>query len=117
MSLLFAVLLGALAVIVVTTPAIYFGLSYLADEEAVAYAERVTYHRSVAIAVLGTIIWATLHVFFGWIPIVGLLLPPLAWIGVLKRYTASDWPTAVVVGVIAWAPSALAYRGVAILAL
>lgn len=115
MSLLVTAILGVLALILVTTPAVYFGLSFLADEDAVAYGGRVTFHRAVAIAVLGTLVWATLHVFFGWIPVVGLLLPPLAWIGVLKRYTESDWPTAVVVGIIAWAPSALAYRGAGIL--
>lgn len=115
MSLLVTAVLGVLALILVTTPAIYFGLSYLADEAAVAYAERVTYHRAVALAILGTLVWATLHVFFSWIPVIGLILPPLAWIGVLKRYTACDWPTAIIVGIIAWVPSALAYRGAGIL--
>lgn len=117
MSLLLAAIFGALLLLLVTTLAVYFGLSYLAAEEATDYDEPVTARRSVAIAVGGTTIWGAVHVFFGWIPVIGLLLPPIAWVGVLKHHTDSDWWTATVVSVIAWGPSALAYRGVGILLL
>lgn len=117
MGLIFTALLGLSALILVTIPAIYYSLLYRAAENAVEYDGPVTYRQAGVIAVSGTIIWGAIHVFFGWIPVVGLLLPPIAWIGSLKHYTDSDWPTAIVCGIIAWAPSALTYRGVAIIIL
>lgn len=116
MSLLIAAILGVVAVLVVTAPGIYFGLSYLAVEQVTSHEQAVTPYRAIAIAVLGTFVWAIIHVFFGWIPVIGLALPPLAWIVIVKRYTPTDWPAAVVVGLLAWIPSGLAYRGVEIIA-
>lgn len=114
-TLLFSVVLGLIALLSVTVPVIYFGVSHLTNNELVACDSKITYQRSVMIAAVGTATWGLLHIFFGWIPLIGVFLSPLAWIYVLKRFTTIDWPIATVIGVSTWALSSLAYQGLVIL--
>lgn len=108
MALLVEGVLALLATLIVGAPAIHFGLSYVAPEATVAP------HRAVGIALFGALAWGLVSLFFGWIPAIGLLLPPLAWIGTVKWATATDWPAATLVGLVTWALTTLAYRGVGI---
>ena len=52
---------------------------------------------------LGAALSALLTLLFGWIPIVGLLLSPAAWIGVVGHRTGATPPVAVGCGLVAWA--------------
>lgn len=116
MNSITTILLGLLVLSLVTAPAIYLGLTRLALEKRVDYDEDIAYHQVGVITVLGTSAWALVNAFFGWIPLIGLILPPLVWIVVIEWYTASDWTVATMVGLLVWALSALAYHGVGLAA-
>lgn len=49
-------------------------------------------------ALVGTVVWAVLS----WIPVVGILLAPLGWLGVVKVRYPGDWADAITVAVVAW---------------
>ncbi|MFA9516152.1 hypothetical protein ACERIT_02870 [Halopenitus sp. H-Gu1] len=65
-----------------------------------------SYEHAVVTALIGAIVWAIAGAFTG-VPLVGELLPLLAWIGVIKwRYRAS-WIDAGIMGFLAWAAAIL----------
>lgn len=107
-ALLVKGVLALLATLLVGAPAIYFGLAYATPEASVAP------HRAVGIALFGALAWGFVTLFFGWIPVIGLVMLPVAWIGTIRWATATDWPAATLVGLTAWALTTLAYRGVGI---
>jgi len=49
-------------------------------------------------AVLGSVVWTVL----AWIPLVGVLLAPLGWLGVLRYRYPGGWAHAITVAVVAW---------------
>lgn len=49
-------------------------------------------------ALIGTVAWGVLS----WVPLVGVLLAPVAWIAVIKWRYPGDWAHAITVAVVAW---------------
>lgn len=66
---------------------------------------------ALATAGIGAALSALLTLLFGWIPVVGLLLSPAAWIGVVGHRTGANPPTAVGVGLVAWAVTVVVAAG------
>ncbi|WP_228842418.1 hypothetical protein [Halococcus agarilyticus] len=103
MSLVVGVLVGGLA--------IYFGVP-LGSGRATP-----TVEESFATAAVGTVLSVVVTLLFGWIPLVGAILPAAAWVGVISHRTDARPPTAVGVGVAAWAVALVATTGVSVLLL
>ncbi|WP_246998343.1 hypothetical protein [Halosolutus gelatinilyticus] len=53
-------------------------------------------------ALIGAIVWAVVSYFVGWIPLLGILLMLLAWIGVINWRYPGGWGTAAAIGFVAW---------------
>ena len=49
-------------------------------------------------ALIGTVVWGLLS----WVPLLGFLLAPLGWVGVIKWRYPGDWSHAITVAVVAW---------------
>lgn len=99
--LLSQLIVGAVAAFLVVGPAIY-GLVPLGPT-----GTNLTYERAVAIALVGFAIGGLGSLLLGWIPLVGELVAPAAWVGVLLLLEDIERPTAVGVGLVAWALSAV----------
>ena len=53
-------------------------------------------------ALLGALAWAASSVLVGWVPLVGVVLMLLIWIGVINWRYPGGWWTAAGIGFIAW---------------
>lgn len=74
--------------------AIYVGGRIVSDTD--------DYGRAVVTALLGAIVWAIAAILAGWVPLVGWLLPLVAWIWLIKRRYPGGWRDAILIGAIAW---------------
>lgn len=74
--------------------AIYVGASIVTDASGFTHA--------TVTAFVGAIVFAFASLLVGWIPLVGWLLPLLAWIWVINRRYPGGWRAATMVGVLAW---------------
>lgn len=63
----------------------------------------LTADRAIAIALIGTVVAGVLGAIGALIPVVGLLLAPLSWIGVIGWLTSAEWPIVTAVGLVSWA--------------
>lgn len=61
-----------------------------------------SYEHAVVTALLGAIVWGLAAMFLTGVPVVGAVLPLIAWVWVVKwRYRAS-WVEAAIIGFLAW---------------
>jgi hypothetical protein len=81
-TFLVALLVGGLA--------IYFGASLVVGSD--------DYGHAVVTALLGAIVWA----LTSWIPLVGLLVALVVWVGVVNWRYPGGWGNAAIIGVVAW---------------
>ncbi|WP_255170425.1 hypothetical protein [Natrononativus amylolyticus] len=89
-----AVLIFLLSLLVGTV-AILAGARLIVDSEA-------DFANATLTALVGAIVWAASSLLVGWIPIVGVLLMLVAWIGVINWRYPGGWGTAVGIGFVAW---------------
>ncbi|MDS0260579.1 hypothetical protein NDI56_14325 [Haloarcula sp. S1CR25-12] len=68
-----------------------------------------SYERAVAIALAGFAIGGLGTFLLGWIPLLGRLVAPASWVGVLLLLDDIDKPTAAGVGLVSWLISAVAF--------
>jgi len=66
-----------------------------------------SYEYAVFTALVGAVVWALAEAFLTGIPVVGDLLPLVAWIWVIKWRYGGSWITAGLVGVLAWGAAVL----------
>lgn len=90
-------LLSLAAGMLAIPPVIYYGVQRLTP------AEQVSAKKTVVVAFLGTVITGGLAFLLGWLPVVGVVVAPLAWICVVKGCYQTTWPTAAVIGLPSWA--------------
>lgn len=76
---------------------IYLGARVIVDVEDFTYA--------IVTALIASILWAIIGFFFGWIPLLGPLLAPIVYIGVLNVRYPGGWLKATGIALIAWAAS------------
>lgn len=62
----------------------------------------VGFSRAVLAAAVGALIWGLLSFFVGWIPILGLVLMLVVWVGVINWAYPGGWVTAAGIGFVAW---------------
>ncbi|MFB6086821.1 MAG: hypothetical protein ABEJ84_08490 [Halodesulfurarchaeum sp.] len=74
---------------------IHLGARMVVGEDEYAYA--------VETALYGAIAWA----LTAWIPIVGLLIALVVWVGVINWRYPGGWVQAAVIGIVAWIAAAL----------
>lgn len=103
------VLLWVVITIGVAASVLYFGLPI--GRRGVS----LSAERAVAIATIGTVVAGLVGVIGALVPVIGLLLAPLAWIGVVGWLTTARWPIATAVGLSSWALSLVAVSAVAVL--
>jgi len=53
-------------------------------------------------ALLGAIAWAITSFFVGWVPVLGVLLMLVVWVGVINVRYPGGWGAAIAIGVVAW---------------
>ncbi|MBZ6495023.1 MULTISPECIES: hypothetical protein [Natrinema] len=53
-------------------------------------------------ALIGAVAWAITSFFVGWVPILGVLLMLIIWVGVINWRYPGGWGSAVAIGFIAW---------------
>lgn len=68
----------------------------------------LSYERAVAISLVGFAIGGLGTLLLGWIPLVGELVAPATWVGVLLLMEDIERPTAVGVGLVSWGISTVA---------
>lgn len=109
------VLLGGLVSLVVGVlvggSAIYIGIPLGANHAT------PTVEDAFVTAAIGAVLSAVATLLFGWIPLVGAVLSAAAWIGAVGQRTAANRPTAVGVGLIAWAITLVMTTGIDVLVL
>lgn len=95
--------------VAVGVPAVYLGVPLSPADEPIPYRE------AVAVALLGVTLSGAAAALLGWLPIVGLLVAPAVWVGVVKRYCPVDWGVAAVVGGVSWAMPVVLLTGARLL--
>ena len=90
--------------LLVIPPIVYYGVRYIAS------AEQVSSKKAVVVAFLGIVVTGGLEFLLGWLPVVGVVVAPLAWIGVIRGLYQTSWPTAAVIGLSSWALPVLVVR-------
>ncbi len=58
--------------------------------------------RAVVTAAIGSLVWALLAFFVGWIPLIGPILMLIVWIGIINWQYPGGWGTALGIGIVAW---------------
>ena len=53
-------------------------------------------------ALVGALVWSISSLFVDWIPLLGVLVMLIAWIGVINWRYPGGWITATAIGVVAW---------------
>ena len=90
--------------LLVIPPIIYYSVRRIMP------ADRVSFKKAVVVAFLGIVVMGGLEFQFGWHPVVGVLVAPLAWIGVVKGFYPTSWPAAAAIGLSSWALPVLVVR-------
>ena len=99
------VVAGFLGAFLLFGPAVFAGLQVFPNESPVRYPE------ATATALVALVLGGTVDALLGWIPVVGVLLSPLVWILVVKRFARTSWPAGFLVGLAGWTLSKLLYAG------
>ncbi|WP_339104953.1 hypothetical protein [Haloterrigena salinisoli] len=81
--------------LLVGTVAILAGARVILDRDASAFNAALT-------ALIGAAVWALTSYFVGWIPLLGVLVMLVAWVGVINWRYPGGWGTAAAIGIIAW---------------
>ena len=76
---------------------IYAGARVIADYDDYAYA--------VVTAVIGSLVWAVVAFFVGWIPFLGPLLALVAYVAVINARYPGGWVEAAGIALLAWVAS------------
>lgn len=97
-------LLSLFVGLLVIPPIIYYGVRRITP------ADQMSSKKAVVVAFLGIIVTGGLEFLFGWLPVVGVLIAPLAWIGVVKGFYPASWPAAAAIGLSSWALPVLVVR-------
>ena len=63
---------------------------------------RTAYDHAIVTALIGSIVWAIVGFFVGWIPLVGPLIALLAYVAVINWRYPGDWTAAAMIGLVAW---------------
>lgn len=92
--------------------AVRFVVSLLVGGLAIYVAARVvtgeeSYGHAVFTAVVGAVVWGLTGFPLGWVPLVGGLLPLVAWVAVVTWRYDVGWVEGAIVGFLAWFVSAL----------
>jgi hypothetical protein len=90
--------------LLVIPPILYYGVRCITP------AEQVSIKKAVVVAFLGIILTGGLESLVGWLPVVGVLVAPLAWIGVVRGFYSTSWPIAAALGMSSWALPVLMVR-------
>ncbi|MFB1063501.1 hypothetical protein [Natrinema sp. H-ect4] len=53
-------------------------------------------------ALIGAVAWAVTSFFVGWVPLLGVLLMLIVWVGVINWRYPGGWGSAVAIGFVAW---------------
>ncbi|WP_254767019.1 hypothetical protein [Salinilacihabitans rarus] len=107
MSAVDAALIFALS-LVVGTVAILVGARLIVDSDA-------GLGNAVLTALIGAIVWAAASYLVGWIPLLGVVLMLIAWVGIINWRYPGGWGTAVAIGVVAWAVAVAIVYGFSVL--
>ena len=99
------VVIGFLAAFLLFGPAIYAGVHVLPEEEPVDYPV------AAATAVVAVLAAGAVDALLGWVPVVGLLLSPIVWSVIVKRFLRTSWYAGLLVGFATWGLSRLLYAG------
>lgn len=108
---LFGGLVNLVVGILVGGAAIYLGVPLGANHAT------PTVEDAFVTAAVGAVLSAVATLLFGWIPLVGAVLSTAAWVGAVGQRTAATPPTAVGVGLIAWAITLVMSTGINVLVL
>ena len=92
-----AALLSLFVGLLVIPPIIHFGV------ERTTPAEQVSPKKAVVVAFLGIVVTGGLEFLLGWLPVVGVVVAPLTWVGMIRGFYQTSWPTAAVIGLSSWA--------------
>lgn len=92
--------------------AVSFVVSLLVGGLAIYVAARVvtgesSYGHAVVTALVGAVAWAVAALVLGWLPLVGGVVPLVAWVAVVKWRYGVDWIEGGLLGFLAWFVSAL----------
>ncbi|MFC4544067.1 hypothetical protein ACFO5R_19250 [Halosolutus amylolyticus] len=90
-----AVSLAFVVSLLVGTIAILAGVRLVVDSDAGVTNAALT-------ALIGALVWAAASYFVGWIPLLGVLLMLVAWVGVINWRYPGGWGTAAAIGFVAW---------------
>ena len=90
--------------LLVIPPVIYYGVRHITS------AEQVSVKKAVVVAFLGIVVTGGLEFLLGWLPVVGVVVAPLAWIGMIRGLYSTSWPTAAAIGLSSWALPVLVVR-------
>ncbi|MXV60936.1 hypothetical protein GS429_02390 [Natronorubrum sp. JWXQ-INN-674] len=88
--------------------AIVFGMSLLVGTVAIVVGVRLLLDRDAGIAtaamtaLVGAAVWAGASYLVGWIPLLGVVLMLVTWIGVINWFYPGGWGTAAGIGIVAW---------------
>lgn len=94
MSVVDTVLVFALSLLVGTV-SILAGVRLLLDSDAGIPNAALT-------AALGALVWGLASYFVGWVPLLGVALMLIAWIGVINWRYPGGWGSAAAIGFVAW---------------
>lgn len=81
--------------LLVGTVAILAGARLVLDRDAGFVNAAVT-------ALIGAVAWGLTSFFVGWVPVLGILLMLVIWIGIINWRYPGGWGSAVAIGFIAW---------------
>ena len=97
-------LLSLFVGLLVIPPILYYGMRRLTPTE------RVNEKKAVVVAFLGIVVTGGLDFLLGWLPVVGVVVAPLAWICAVKGFYQTSWPSAAAIGLSSWALPVLVVR-------
>jgi len=63
------------------------------------------YTYALITALIGTLVWAVIAIFLGWIPLLGPLLALIAYVGVINYRYPGGWARAIGIALVAWLAS------------
>lgn len=66
-----------------------------------------SYEHAVVTALVGAIVWGITDAFLGWLPLIGDLLPLVAWVWAVRWRYRESWITAGIIGLLAWVAAVL----------
>lgn len=98
-----------------------FVLSLLVGTVAILVAARLVLDSDAGLpnaaftAIVGALVWAVVSLFVGWIPILGVLLMLVAWIGIINWRYPGGWVSATAIGFVAWIIAVAVVTGFAML--